>query len=390
MNDRIDALSDDAGRRGLFPAPLLDTDEDPVLQSLVSEAATTLGAPIALVSLVLDRVQFFRAHVGLPPDLAATRATDRDVSFCQLVVRDEGTLVVEDAATDARVPQTLVRTHGVRAYMGAPVRVNDAVLGSLCVIDANPRTFSDAERAALLALAEKVSARCAELSAAAAGARLGQQVSATQDAFPELRNQLLMLEGAIDEAAYERSQLAPALRAAAFGGATRTVLQQAEEALEALGERLRDASDAARRIGAQAVALESVLSEGFVSADLDEALSRAVELSRHLMKLLPGVELPAPAPHPPLRASRATAVAVLTNLLRAMGWRALDGPGRVPRLRVSRRVEADALVVRVQADGRVPDDLDQVPEELSLDVGRREGVRITATGGAVEARFSLR
>ncbi|AUX40153.1 diguanylate cyclase [Sorangium cellulosum] len=120
---------------------LLRADADPLLDACVARAAELAGAPIALVSLVIRHIQLFRAHRGLPPELCVSCATSRSNSFCQLVVRHEAPLVVNDALHDARVPKELVEQYGIRAYAGVPLRVRGHVVGSLCVLDGVPRDF---------------------------------------------------------------------------------------------------------------------------------------------------------------------------------------------------------------------------------------------------------
>src|SRR5262249_14672194 len=68
----------------------------------------------------------------------------------------------------ADVPQLLVDRYGVRAYLGAPVRVAGHILGTLCCLDLKPRTFTEAERATLLELAARVSVRLERLGASGA------------------------------------------------------------------------------------------------------------------------------------------------------------------------------------------------------------------------------
>jgi len=153
----------DPDRLAPIDPALLNLDADAFLDACVEEAARLADAPVALVTLVLRHVQLFRAHRGLPPDLALSCATSRRSSFCQVVVRDERPLVIEDAPRDARVPQDLVDLYGIRAYAGVPVRVGGQPVGSLCVIDVTPRRFSGAVVEALGALAEKVGVRLAEL-----------------------------------------------------------------------------------------------------------------------------------------------------------------------------------------------------------------------------------
>ena len=127
--DSIDALGSRPDRHVAFSRELLAEAEDDELKAIVDQAAHELNAPIAMVNLVLDHIQFFKAHHGLPPDLVATRATERSVSFCQFVVRDGQPFEVTDAEHDTRVPQHLVKTYGIKSYLGMPVVANDVVLG---------------------------------------------------------------------------------------------------------------------------------------------------------------------------------------------------------------------------------------------------------------------
>jgi len=134
-----------------------------VLQDCVEEAAKHAETKTAIVSLVMKKTQVFRAAVGLPPELETTRATSRSASFCQFVVRTESTFVVSDARNDPRVPQELVNL-GVVAYAGVPIRVNEQVLGALCVTDGVPRRFLPGQISGLRALAGRVSKRLEMLS----------------------------------------------------------------------------------------------------------------------------------------------------------------------------------------------------------------------------------
>jgi transcriptional regulator with GAF, ATPase, and Fis domain len=149
-----------------FDAPLLTSEPDAELQRLVAEASEVSGFPIALVSLVASRVQFFRAQVGLPPDLEASRATDRCTSLCQFVVAGDKPLLVEDAAAVPSLPSDLVRRYGIRAYVGFPLRVAEQTVGSFCVIDVKPGTLTPGVRERLEALAQAASARLETLAAA--------------------------------------------------------------------------------------------------------------------------------------------------------------------------------------------------------------------------------
>ncbi len=164
--DTFDAMGPRPDRRAAFTGRLLAHEEDAELDAIVAEAARVLDVPVAMINLVLDHVQRFRAAHGLDAELEAAGATDREMSFCQIVASEGRPLEVTDAEQDPRVPQFLVRTKGIRAYLGVPIVANDVVVGALCVLCDQPRRFSEAERVSLLALSERVNTRLAELAEA--------------------------------------------------------------------------------------------------------------------------------------------------------------------------------------------------------------------------------
>jgi GAF domain-containing protein len=123
---------------------------------VAKEVARTFEAPIALVSLIDDDHQHMPGATGLPPDLDASRQTPREVSICGHVVATDGVVVAEDVTKDPRFADNpLVLEKGIRFYAGAPLRTaSGLVLGSLCVIDTNPRSFSEDEQRRLQAMAD--------------------------------------------------------------------------------------------------------------------------------------------------------------------------------------------------------------------------------------------
>ena len=98
--DKYDALGHQPERSKIFSQEILAEVEDPKLTEIVSQAANNLSTPMAMVTMVLEKIQFFKAHYGLPSDLAVSRSTERDVSFCQFVVRDGEAFEVENAKDD--------------------------------------------------------------------------------------------------------------------------------------------------------------------------------------------------------------------------------------------------------------------------------------------------
>jgi diguanylate cyclase (GGDEF)-like protein/PAS domain S-box-containing protein len=130
---------------------ILDTDREERFDRLTRLASRLFGTPIALISLVDADRQWFKSAVGLDE-----RETSRDVSFCAHAIVGRDGFVVPDTATDARFadnPLVTGEPH-IRFYAGQPITGPEGHrLGTLCVIDREPRTFSDEDRQLLRDLA---------------------------------------------------------------------------------------------------------------------------------------------------------------------------------------------------------------------------------------------
>jgi excisionase family DNA binding protein len=146
-------VSDDEGARlaALAASGLVDTDEEARFDRIVRLAAMVTGSPIAMVSLLTSTRQWFKARVGVEP-----RETSRDWAFCSHAVLQDELFVVEDALGDERFrdnPLVQQDPH-IRFYAGVPLRDRSGqALGTLCVIDREPRRLRAAEAQALLDLA---------------------------------------------------------------------------------------------------------------------------------------------------------------------------------------------------------------------------------------------
>ncbi|WP_081928994.1 AI-2E family transporter [Microvirga sp. BSC39] len=127
---------------------------------VAKRVAEAFGAPIALVSMVTDEQQLMPGAQGLPPELNASRQVPREESVCGHVVASDEVIVSEDVTEDPRFANNpLVLEKGIRFYAGAPLRTSAGLaLGSLCVIDMEPREFSDADRVRLQQMADDLMA----------------------------------------------------------------------------------------------------------------------------------------------------------------------------------------------------------------------------------------
>lgn len=134
---------------------ILDTVPEAAYDDIARIAAQICGMPIALVSLVDEERQWFKARVGLDVE-----ETPRDRAFCaHAILEPEELMVVEDAARDPRFADNPLVTGspGIRFYAGAPlVNSEGHALGTLCVIDREPGRLSADQQEALEALARQV------------------------------------------------------------------------------------------------------------------------------------------------------------------------------------------------------------------------------------------
>jgi diguanylate cyclase (GGDEF)-like protein len=165
---------------------IMDSERDPLFDSLVELAADMFGVPIALVSLVDRNRQWFKAEHGL-----GARETGRDSAFCAHAILTPGeVMVVEDATADARFADNPLVTGdpGIRFYAGAPVLADTGeALGTLCVIDRVPRVMDPLARQRLQRLAVSVGAMI-QLHRSTVSLRL----AATRDALTGLGNRALL------------------------------------------------------------------------------------------------------------------------------------------------------------------------------------------------------
>lgn len=136
---------------------ILDTANEQAFDDLTRLAATICGVPISLVSLVDENRQWFKSHYGL-----TTTETPRDQAFCAYAIEGHDVMIVEDAKTDARFANNELVTAepNIRFYAGAPLVVESGItLGTLCVIDREPRRLSANQLDALGVLRDAVVAQ---------------------------------------------------------------------------------------------------------------------------------------------------------------------------------------------------------------------------------------
>lgn len=133
---------------------ILDTPPDGSFDRIVNIASKMLNVPIAIVSLVdTDRI-WFKAITGLN-----AQQINRDPGLCASAILSEDIYLVEDARRDVRTLSNPLVTGelGLQFYAAAPLKTSDGHnLGTLCVLDQQPRTLTEEEKQVLKDLAEIV------------------------------------------------------------------------------------------------------------------------------------------------------------------------------------------------------------------------------------------
>jgi diguanylate cyclase (GGDEF)-like protein len=157
MSDTAYPMPDNEGRRlqVLADYNIMDSLPEQAYDDFAKLASAICGTPIALITLLDDQRQWFKANVGLDID-----ETPRSQAFCaHAIMEPDEVMTVEDATLDERfVTNPLVTGDPrIRFYAGAPlVAPTGEALGTLCVIDRQPRTLTETQREALSILSRQI------------------------------------------------------------------------------------------------------------------------------------------------------------------------------------------------------------------------------------------
>ena len=161
-------LSDDGERVDFLRSlRILDTQSDSRFDRITEAASTITHSPIVLVSLVDGDRQWFKSKVGLDAS-----ETSRDLAFCSHVVAapDSEIFVVCDALEDERFKYSdlVLGEPFIRFYAGAPLIVpadngQEYKIGTLCLIDRNPRVLEHHHYPVMQSLAQLVVAEVERL-----------------------------------------------------------------------------------------------------------------------------------------------------------------------------------------------------------------------------------
>jgi GAF domain-containing protein len=127
---------------------ILDTPPEERFDKVVQFAAQEFDVPIALISLIDENRQWFKARVGLD-----ACETGRDISFCGHAILQPDIFVIPNSREDERFADNPLVTGPphVIFYAGAPLRMpNGYAIGTLCLIGHHPRAALDKTELAIL------------------------------------------------------------------------------------------------------------------------------------------------------------------------------------------------------------------------------------------------
>lgn len=191
MTEVLDAQQELERLRALRRYDILDSPPDGSFDRITRLAAELLDVPIALVSLVDEDRIWFKSRAGLDD----VSEISRDPGLCASAILSDDVYLVSDARQD---PRTLANplvagAFGLQFYAAAPLVTTDGYkLGTLCVIDHEPRNLAPERQSVLTQLAgvvmDEMELRLAALAAVAAER---EQRRTWEDVAATLRTSLL-------------------------------------------------------------------------------------------------------------------------------------------------------------------------------------------------------
>jgi GAF domain-containing protein len=138
----------------LWQYDVIDSIPEDAFNDLAELAACICEAPVALISLIDEKREWFKAKVGV-----SLTEMSRNIAFCSHTILGDDLLVVRDATADIRFadnPLVVCKPH-IRFYAGAPLMTKEGyALGTLCVIDEVPRELTAMQKQALRVLSRFV------------------------------------------------------------------------------------------------------------------------------------------------------------------------------------------------------------------------------------------
>ena len=146
-------VNEAARLRSLSEYRILGTKPEQAFDNITMMASEVCQAPIALISIIDEKRQWFKSRVGLDAP-----QTNRDISFCAHTILDSKPMVIEDALFDEKFkdnPLVQKEPH-IRLYAGFPLKTDiNHRIGTLCVIDRIPKSLTNTQYKVMQGLADQ-------------------------------------------------------------------------------------------------------------------------------------------------------------------------------------------------------------------------------------------
>ena len=158
----------------LYSFEVLDTDPDQDFDDIVKLAAATCGTAISVVNFIDAERQWFKAETGL-----GVRETPLATSLCAHAILEHEFVEIRDTLEDPRMQDNPLCSGepGLRFYAGALIKTDEGLpLGTLCVLDYEPRELTSLQRDTLRVLSRQVMALLEARKALRTAAVLRQEV----------------------------------------------------------------------------------------------------------------------------------------------------------------------------------------------------------------------
>ncbi len=149
---KLNTINEKARLEKLQQLMVLDTPAEALFDEIVKLAGNVCDTPVALMSLVDESRQWFKANVGLEN----VKETHRNLAFCAHTIVQDSIMEVPDATLDNRFSSNPLVTEdpNIRFYAGAPLKMPSGEnIGTLCVIGFKPQTLTLYQKGILLGLA---------------------------------------------------------------------------------------------------------------------------------------------------------------------------------------------------------------------------------------------
>ncbi len=146
-SDVASVLEDPERLRAMDEAGILDPVPEEAFDRITRISKRVLDVPVALINLLDADRQVYKSCVGLPDRLEVRREDPLERSYCKYVVASGEPLVAEDAREHPLLRDSpAIEELDAIAYLGVPLTTRDGhVLGTHCVVDHEPRAWTDEE-----------------------------------------------------------------------------------------------------------------------------------------------------------------------------------------------------------------------------------------------------